>query len=99
MTDALAGEMRPVLWRLARLDFDAVRGRPIVQYPEGALLLNDSGRDILALCDGSRTVSDIAGELAARYGADVDVLSDVREFLGRLVERELVLDARVARRR
>ena len=97
MTDALADEMRPVLWRLARLDFDAVRGRPIVQYPEGALLLNDSGRDILALCDGSRTVSDISGELAARYGADVE--SDVREFLGRLVERELVLDARVARRR
>lgn len=89
--------MRPVLWRLARLDFDAVRGRPIVQYPEGALLLNESGRDILALCDGSRTVSDISADLAARYGADVE--SDVREFLGRLVERELVLDARVARRR
>ena len=97
MNDALASEMRPVLWRLARLDFDAVRGRPIVQYPEGALLLNESGREILALCDGSRTVSDIATELATRYGADVE--SDVREFLGRLVERELVLDARVARRR
>ena len=97
MRESLAtGEMRPVLWRLARLDFDAVRGRPIVQYPEGALLLNDSGRDILALCDGSRTVSAISAELAARYGADVE--SDVREFLGRLVERELVLDARVAHR-
>ena len=97
MNDALASEMRPVLWRLARLDFDAVRGRPIVQYPEGALLLNESGREILELCDGSRTVSDIAAGLAARYGADVE--SDVREFLGRLVERELVLDARTARRR
>lgn len=85
-----------MLWRLARLDFDAVRGRPIVQYPEGALLLNDTGREILELCDGSRSAGDIAAELSARYGADVD--GDVREFLGGLVARELVVDARVALR-
>ena len=91
---ALASEGRPVLWRLARLDFDAVRGRPIVQYPEGSLLLNESGREILELCDGSRTVSEIAAELSARYGTDVE--GDVREFLGRLFERELVRDARAA---
>ena len=55
-------ESVPQLWRLARLDYDAVRGRPVLLYPEGAVLLNDTGRAILELVDGRRTV----GEIAAR---------------------------------
>ena len=43
------------LWRLARLDFDPVRQRPVLLYPEGAVLLNDTGAAILELCDGART--------------------------------------------
>lgn len=78
----------PRLWRLARLDHDTVRGRPVLLYPEGAVLLNESGRAILELVDGQRTVRDIAAILSERYREDVT--SDVTEYLVTLAERELI---------
>lgn len=55
------------------------------------MLLNDTGAEILALCDGQRTLEDIAAVLGAKYGADVS--RDVAEYLSALIERELVVDA------
>jgi pyrroloquinoline quinone biosynthesis protein D len=81
----------PVLWRLARLDFDPVRQRHVLLYPEGTVLLNDSGAAILKLCDGHRSVSEIARILHERFGNDVT--ADVVEYLSGLAERELVRDA------
>jgi coenzyme PQQ biosynthesis protein PqqD len=78
----------PKLWRLARLDFDAVRQRPVLLYPEGAVLLNETGAAILELCNGSRTVAQIAATLSERYHADVT--ADVMEYLAHLADRELV---------
>lgn len=78
----------PSLWRLARLDYDAVRDRPVLLYPEGAVFLNDTGRAILELCDGRRTVAEIAATLGARY--DADVAADVAEYLEDLAGRELI---------
>ena len=83
---------RPRLWRLARLDFDRVRQRPVLLYPEGAMFLNDTGRAILELCDGQRTVADIARTLGDRYQADV--LADVTDYLARLAARDLVVEQR-----
>jgi len=80
----------PSLWRLARLDFDPVRARPVLLYPEGAVLLNDTGKAILELVDGRRTIREIAAVLSARYQADVT--ADVSEYLSRLAERELIRD-------
>ena len=80
----------PSLWRLARLDFDPVRNRPVLLYPEGAVLLNDTGKAILDLVDGHRTVGEIAGILGERY--QTDVTADVSEYLARLAERELIRD-------
>jgi pyrroloquinoline quinone biosynthesis protein D len=84
-------EVKPRLWRLARVDFDPVRQRPVLLYPEGAMLLNDTGAEILALCNGQRTIADIAAVLGAKYGADVT--ADVTDYISALVERELVVDA------
>ena len=89
---SLTATSRPALWRLARLDFDAVRGRRVLLYPEGTVLLNDTAAEILDLCDGERTVADIAAVLGARYKADVT--DDVVGYLSQLAERELVRDAR-----
>ena len=84
-------ETVPVLWRLARMDFDPVRQRHVLLYPEGTVLLNDTGAAILQLCDGRRSVAEIAGVLQERYGTDVT--SDVIAYLSGLAERELIRDA------
>ena len=84
----LAANDRPAIWRLARLQYDDVRERPTLLYPEGLLLLNDSAAAILELCDGVRTVQEIATELSGKSGEDV--FGDVMEYLQALVERGLV---------
>ena len=83
-------ESVPTLWRLARIDFDAVRNRPVLLYPEGAVLLNETGKAILELVDGHRSVRDIARILGERY--QTDVTADVTEYLSHLAERELIRD-------
>ncbi len=81
----------PVLWRLARLDFDSVRQRHVLLYPEGTVLLNETSAAILGLCDGHRTVAEITRILQERYAGVV--AADVTEFLSQLAERELIRDA------
>jgi pyrroloquinoline quinone biosynthesis protein D len=88
---AMTGATVPVLWRLARLDFDSVRQRHVLLYPEGTVLLNDTGAAILELCDGHRSVAEIARVLQERYGSDVT--ADVVDYLSGLAARELVRDA------
>jgi pyrroloquinoline quinone biosynthesis protein D len=78
----------PKLWRLARLDYDPVRQRPVLLYPEGTVLLNDTGAAILELCDGTRTVAQIVSILTQRYQADVG--TDVAEYLEQMAQRELI---------
>ena len=85
---SLTPESVPRIWRLARLDYDPARQRPVLLYPEGAVLLNDTGRAILELVDGTRTVAQIAAELSDRY--QTDVTADVTEYLSHLAERELI---------
>ena len=78
----------PVLWRLARLDFDPVRQQRVLLYPEGVVLLNDTGAAILDLCDGGRSIAAIATILEERYHRDVQ--ADVIEYLSGLAQRELI---------
>jgi pyrroloquinoline quinone biosynthesis protein D len=84
----LTADSRPKLWRLARLDFDPVRQRHVLLYPEGAVLLNDTGAAILELCNGTRSVGDIVAILNQRYQADVK--ADVTEYLDLMAQRELI---------
>lgn len=86
----LSAASRPKLWKFARVQFDEARQRNVLQYPEGAVLLNDTAAEVLALCDGTRTISDIAAALKERYGSDV--LDDVQSYLSQLADRELVRD-------
>ena len=88
MTVPLGPDTVPRLWRLARLDYDPARQRPVLLYPEGAVLLNDTGLAILQLVDGSRSVAEIAAELSRRY--ETDVTADVTEYLSGLAKRELI---------
>lgn len=82
---------RPVLPRGVRLHWDRARGTWALLAPERAIRLDDIGHAILVEVDGARSVAEIAGALAARFGAPPEeVAGDVREFLGGLAERRLV---------
>jgi pyrroloquinoline quinone biosynthesis protein D len=83
---------RPALALGVRLHWDRVRERSVLLYPEGALTLNQTAVDVLELCDGERSMEDIAALLSTRY-AGADVQEDVEELLGAIAERGLVVDA------
>jgi pyrroloquinoline quinone biosynthesis protein D len=83
---------RPRLVDGARLQYDDVREEHLLLIPEGAVRLNETAVKVLELCDGRRSLDDIAATLSARYDG-ADVADDVRELLDRLGERGLVLDA------
>ena len=78
----------PAIWRLARLEFDRIRQQRVLLYPEGVVLLNDTGAAILDLCDGRRSIAEIATVLGERYQSDVS--ADVIAYVSQLVERDLV---------
>ena len=56
----------------------------LVVLPERAVQLNDTGREILAMCDGSRTANAIAGDLRRRHPEVHAVESDVHDFLDQM---------------
>jgi pyrroloquinoline quinone biosynthesis protein D len=83
---------RPRLVDGARLQYDDVREEHLLLIPEGAVRLNETAAQVLELCDGRRSLDDIAATLSARYD-DADVSDDVRELLEAMGQRGLVLDA------
>jgi len=72
--------------------WDEVRQQHVLLYPEGALLLNETGRRILDLVDGRRTIAEISAVLQREFGAD-DLEPDVREFLEGVFAQGLLSDA------
>jgi coenzyme PQQ biosynthesis protein PqqD len=76
----------------ARLQYDDVRDEHLLLIPEGAVRLNATAAQVLELCDGERSVDDIAAALSERYGG-ADVAGDVRELLGGMEQKGLVVDA------
>jgi pyrroloquinoline quinone biosynthesis protein D len=73
----------------ARLQWDGVRNRHILLYPEGLVALNPTAAEILELCDGRRTVEQIVAVLSSKYESQ-DITTDVQELLARLVAKGLV---------
>lgn len=74
----------------ARLQWDEVRKRYVLLYPEGLVALNETGVNILQLCDGARAVADIVALLEQRYQAQ-GVAGDVTAFLEGLAAKGLVI--------
>jgi pyrroloquinoline quinone biosynthesis protein D len=83
---------RPKLATGVRLHRDKVREQDVLLFPEGALVLNDTALEVLQLCDGERTLDEIAAILGERYEG-ADVRDDVAELLDGIGERGLVVDA------
>jgi pyrroloquinoline quinone biosynthesis protein D len=65
-----------------RMQFDMVRNRLAVLAPERVYWPDEVAAAIIALCDGNRTVAEIAAALAESYAADAATIEiDVREFV------------------
>ena len=77
-----AAHARPRLARRAQLRLGA--DEPMVVLPERAVRLNESGSEILALCDGERTAREIAGELQRRHPEVHSLEDDVHDFLAEM---------------
>jgi coenzyme PQQ biosynthesis protein PqqD len=76
----------------ARLRYDEVREEHLLLVPEGAVRLNPSAAEVLALCDGEHSLVEIVGVLTSRYdGTDVD--ADVRDLVDAMVQKGLLVDA------
>jgi pyrroloquinoline quinone biosynthesis protein D len=84
--------IRPRLATGARLRYDDVREEHLLLIPEGAVRLNATAAEVLALCDGERSVDDIAGALSERYDG-ADLRDDVSELIDAMAQKGLVVDA------
>ena len=82
---------RPRLVTGARLAYDDVREEHILLIPEGVVRLNPTAAEVLELCDGERSLDDIAGALSARYDG-ADVRDDVVELVDAMAQKGLVVD-------
>jgi coenzyme PQQ biosynthesis protein PqqD len=64
----------------------------VILFPEGAIKLQGTGRQILERCDGQRTFAQIIQELQAQFG-DADpakIRSDISQFLEQLRHKRIV---------
>ncbi len=79
-----AAHRRPRLSPHADLRADGEPGRWLVVLPERAVRLNESGHEILALCDAERSVEAIVAQLAARHPEVEALEADVHHFVGEM---------------
>lgn len=82
---------------LARLRWDKIDGRHVLLSPERGLALNPTATEVVLLCDGTRTASDIVDACAEKHGAGsaderAAIEADVRAWLGELLARGLVVE-------
>lgn len=78
---------RPLLARHVRLRYDETRGCHLLLAPERLLTPSETAIAVLALCDGRRSVGDIADLLAAEFDAPATaILDDILPMLQDLAD-------------
>ncbi|MCU0890041.1 MAG: pyrroloquinoline quinone biosynthesis peptide chaperone PqqD [Rubritepida sp.] len=66
----------------------------LLLYPEAGLALNPTAAATLELCDGARTVAEIAALLGERFGREAtSIAAEIGPFLDQLAARGLVREA------
>jgi pyrroloquinoline-quinone synthase len=89
-----AASARPALAPHAKLRRDPVGEGTLAVLPERAVRMNETGREILVLCDGARSAEAIALELAARHPDEADAFAQVHAFLAEMARAGVVEIAR-----
>jgi len=71
---------------------EATGAERMLLFPEGAIRLQGTGREILERCDGQRTVEQIVGELLKLYTASdpTRIQQEVGNFLEQLRYKRIV---------
>ena len=81
-------QTKPHMPSYLKLRHDAGRERWVLLAPERILTPDQTAVAVLQLCDGQRTVEDIAAKLAEEYSAPVDVITnDVVDLLQGLADK------------
>lgn len=64
----------------------------VILYPEGAIKLQSTGRQVLERCDGKRTFGEIIQELQKEFGkTDPEkIRADISTFLEQLQRKRIV---------
>jgi pyrroloquinoline quinone biosynthesis protein D len=83
---------RPRLVDGTRLRYDEVREEHLLLVPEGVVRLNETAAQVLDLCDGRRSLEEIAATLSQLYSG-ADITDDVHELLAGMAAHGLVVDA------
>ena len=59
-------------------------------------IMNDVGKDILDLCDGSKSYEDIVSLLKKQYDVPEDeIKNDIREYLAELVNKGVLIKVEI----
>ena len=64
----------------------------VILFPEGAIKLQGTGRQVLERCDGQRTFGEIISELQKQFNAadPAKIRSDISVFLEQLQRKRIV---------
>jgi pyrroloquinoline quinone biosynthesis protein D len=64
----------------------------VILFPEGAIKLQGTGRQVLEQCDGQRTFAEIIAELQKRFAAadPEKIRADISIFLEQLQRKRIV---------
>ena len=86
---------KPILPRHAKLKFDETRQVWVILAPERVLAPDEIAVEVLQLCDGVRSVGELADLLAQKYAAEREaILTDVIAMLQDLADKGFLTEAR-----
>src|ERR1700746_1113370 len=86
---------KPVLPRHAKLKFDETRKGWVILAPERVLAPDEIAVEVLKLCDGVRSMAEMADQLAQKYAAPREaIMTDVIAMLQDLADKGFLTEAR-----
>jgi pyrroloquinoline quinone biosynthesis protein D len=87
----ITGDSRPALPKHIKMRHDAGRDRWIILAPERVFNPDETAVAVLKLCDGQRSVNDIAAILSQEYQAPIEeITNDIVAMLQDLSDKGVV---------
>lgn len=80
----------PSINRRFRLQWEPAQEAYVLLYPEGMVKLNASAGEILACCDGARSVDDIVATLEAKFYS-TGLRADIEHFLAYASDQQWIV--------